>query len=185
MPSTQTKEAYMNRASVLSLVLNHGREIFGKEFPKGGTEGLRWLSDKARQGCPLSRQLLGYPTEESPSLAAPAVQSSTADPLTVPLMKLSTGTTRNIFLTITVLALFFSTSATMAADRSYELGMEAATNYRYAEALMHFQAAAERGDQAAQRNLGLMLLYGERLYGNDVRRDHEQAKRWLQTASDN
>lgn len=64
-----------------------------------------------------------------------------------------------------------------------ERGLDAAENYRYAEALMHFQQAAEQGDRGARRNLGLMLLYGDLLYGKEVGRQREQAKRWLQAAA--
>lgn len=92
---------------------------------------------------------------------------------------------RQAIIGCTAATLFLPISASLAADGAYERGVEAAENYRYSDALMHFQVAAERGDRSAQRNLGLMLLYGERLYGNDVRRDHEQAKRWLRIASDN
>ena len=70
-----------------------------------------------------------------------------------------------------------------AAGPVYELGVEAAANYRYAEALMHFKQAAEQGDRDARRTLGLMLLYGGQLYGKEVERNPEQAKRWLRAAA--
>jgi TPR repeat protein len=91
---------------------------------------------------------------------------------------------KRIFVCISAMtALLLSTPAAVAASRSYERGLEATSNYRYSEALMHFQAAAEQGERSAQRTLGLMLLYGERLYGPDIHRNHEQAKRWLQAAA--
>lgn len=95
------------------------------------------------------------------------------------------NTRRNIFMISTAAALLFSTPAAIAGNPSYERGLEAASDHRYSEALMHFTAAAEQGDRNAQRNLGLMLLYGDRLYGRDVPRNHEQAKRWLQAAAAN
>lgn len=72
-----------------------------------------------------------------------------------------------------------------AADHSYELGLEAAADYRYADARMHFQDAALRGDVQAQRNLGLMLLFGQRLYGGELSGNQAQAKSWLQNAAQN
>ena len=93
------------------------------------------------------------------------------------------NTRRHIFTLGTAAALLLSTPATLAADPSYERGLEATSNYRYSEALMHFTVAADRGDRAAQRNLGLMLLYGDLLYGRDVPRNREQANRWLQAAA--
>lgn len=45
-------------------------------------------------------------------------------------------------------ALLLPGSAALSADRSScERGLDAAENYRYAEALMHFQQAAEQGDR--------------------------------------
>ena len=79
--------------------------------------------------------------------------------------------------------LLLATSVAFAVNPSYERGVEANEDYRYSEALMHFMFAAEQGDPNAQRNLGLMLLYGERLYSRNVPRNHEQAKRWLLAAS--
>ena len=92
-------------------------------------------------------------------------------------------TQRKILWICAVAAFLFSAPAAIAASPSYERGVEAANNYRYSEALMHFTTAAKRGDWEAQRNLGLMLLYGDLLYGRDVSRNREQARRWLQAAS--
>ena len=94
-------------------------------------------------------------------------------------------TRRHIFTLGTAAALLFATPAAFAADPSYERGLEASSNYRYSEALMHFTAAAEQGHRDAQRNLGLMLLYGDLLYGRDISRNRKQAKRWLQAAAAN
>lgn len=74
-------------------------------------------------------------------------------------------------------------SASAANPSSYDRGLEAAENYRYSEALMYFQKGAEQGDRNAQRNLGLMLLYGELLYGKEASRNQVHAKRWLQAAA--
>jgi len=83
-------------------------------------------------------------------------------------------------------ALLLAGSSAMSdspSTASYERGMAAVESYRYAEALMHFQQAAEQGERDARRNLGLMLLYGDRLYGKEVPRSREQARRWLQAAA--
>lgn len=71
-----------------------------------------------------------------------------------------------------------------AADlSSFELGLEAVEDHRYGEALKHYQQAAQQGNRDAQRSLGLMLLYGERLYGKEVVRQEELAWRWLRAAA--
>lgn len=74
-------------------------------------------------------------------------------------------------------------AAMPASLSSYERGLDAVAAYRYSEALMHFQRAAEQGDRSARRNLGLMLLYGDQLYGKEVARNTAQAKHWLQAAA--
>ncbi len=65
----------------------------------------------------------------------------------------------------------------------YEAGLQAAAEHRYAQALALFQQAAQQGDRAAMRNLGLMLLYGQSLYAQEVPRNQEQARRWLRAAA--
>lgn len=80
-------------------------------------------------------------------------------------------------------ALLPTAPAAQATRRAYELGVDAADNYRYSEALMHFQKAAEGGDREARRNLGLMLLYGHLLYGKEVERNQDQGRRWLRAAA--
>lgn len=90
---------------------------------------------------------------------------------------------RRHIVTLGTAALLFTASAGVAAGPAYERGLEATHNYRHAEALMHFTAAAEQGDRAAQRNLGLMLLYGDLLYGREVPRDQERGKKWLRAAA--
>lgn len=97
---------------------------------------------------------------------------------------MNTQTKRILLGLSTVAALLLAVPAAMSASRSpYELGLEAVRDYRYSEALMHFQAAAEQGERGARRNLGLMLLYGDQLYGKEVPRNQAQAKRWLQAAA--
>ena len=64
-----------------------------------------------------------------------------------------------------------------------QLGQGAASDYRYAEALAGVQEAARQGSREAQKISGLMLLYGERLYGEEVRADREQAIKWLTAAA--
>lgn len=70
-----------------------------------------------------------------------------------------------------------------AGSPAFELGLEALNDYRYTVALMHFKQAAEQGDLEAQRNLGLMLFYGSKLYGADVQSNHEQARHWFESAA--
>ena len=90
---------------------------------------------------------------------------------------------RYLFAPATAAALLFTGFPTMASGPLYEQGLEAVGDYRYSVALMNFTAAAERGDRDAQRSLGLMLLYGERLYGSDVHLDRQRGERWLRAAA--
>jgi TPR repeat protein len=64
-----------------------------------------------------------------------------------------------------------------------QLGQAAASDYRYAKALADFQEAARQGNREAQKISGLMLLYGEKLYGEEVRADQGQAIKWLTVAA--
>lgn len=82
-----------------------------------------------------------------------------------------------------ILLLSSLTTAAVAANAEHEAGLEAASEYRYAKALSHFQAAATQGDREAQRTSGLMLLYGHRLYGHEVATDRAQAVKWLNAAA--
>lgn len=75
------------------------------------------------------------------------------------------------------------TTAQAADQSSYEKGVEAVDGYRYSEALMYFQRAAEQGNRNAERNLALMRLYGDLLYGREISRNQKEAKRWLQQAA--
>lgn len=68
--------------------------------------------------------------------------------------------------------------------QEYEQAMEAAFNYQYGVARMHLESAARNGYPQAQRNLGLMYLFGERLYGDGMLRDLAQARQWLQKAAE-
>lgn len=70
-----------------------------------------------------------------------------------------------------------------ASPSAYELGLAAAADYHYAEALRYFQTAAEQGDRDARRTLGLMLLYGGHLYGQEIVGNRTQARRWLESAA--
>lgn len=50
----------MSRSESLQTVLDHGRSIFGVEFPRRGEERLPWLRARARQGCPLAQRVLSH-----------------------------------------------------------------------------------------------------------------------------
>lgn len=81
------------------------------------------------------------------------------------------------------LVALFAMSPAQAASPGYDRGLEAVADYHYAESLAHFQVAAESGDAEAQRTLGLMLLYGSKLYGAEIPGNFVQAVRWLQSAA--
>lgn len=72
---------------------------------------------------------------------------------------------------------------TTAASPAFERALESMEASHYLEARQYLQSAAEQGDRDAQRSLGLMMLYGETLYGKEIPADIQQARRWLQTAS--
>lgn len=93
---------------------------------------------------------------------------------------------RNILLALTSSVLLLaSTLAAEDPSSTYELGVEALEDYRYSVAQMHFIAAAKKGNRDAQRNLGLMYLYGDALYGKDIPKNRSEAKYWLQLAANN
>lgn len=79
-------------------------------------------------------------------------------------------------------ALLLAPVISSAAESPYERGLQAASDFRYSEAMMHFKRAAEQGDAEAMRNLGLMFLYGGLLYGAEVPKNVTEAKRWLAAA---
>lgn len=56
-------------------------------------------------------------------------------------------------------------------------------DHRYELALAHFQKAAELGNVQAQRIAGMMLLFGEALYGSQVTGNRLEAIRLLEQAS--
>lgn len=71
-----------------------------------------------------------------------------------------------------------------AADADYEAGLREAQAFHYTQALAHFDRAAARGDREALRTAGLMLFYGEDLYGQEVHKDWIKAVHLLSEAAD-
>lgn len=84
---------------------------------------------------------------------------------------------------IAVAGLTPALSAHASGETELEAGLEAASEYRYAHAFELFRQAAEKGNAEAQRNAGLMALYGERLYGAEVPRNQVEAEKWLASAA--
>jgi hypothetical protein len=72
---------------------------------------------------------------------------------------------------------------TALADARMEAGFAAAEDYDYALALEQFRGAGEVGNVQGARIAGLMLLYGEALYGPAVKRDRAAAVKLLQKAA--
>ena len=70
-----------------------------------------------------------------------------------------------------------------AADTDYEAGLQAVQEFRYDQALAHFDAAAAHGNRDAMRTAGLMLLYGQDLYGEEVPKDWIKAVHLLSAAA--
>lgn len=88
-----------------------------------------------------------------------------------------------VLMVVSLLLLSAAPASAAVAVTSYDAGLEAVSEQRYRDAVLLFQRAAEQGDREAMRNLGLMLLYGEALYGQQVKRQPELARRWLQAAA--
>lgn len=57
------------------------------------------------------------------------------------------------------------------ADAEYAAGLDAAQGLHYGDALEYFTRAAAHGNRDAMRTAGLMMLYGEALYGQEVHKD--------------
>lgn len=70
-----------------------------------------------------------------------------------------------------------------AGEREVEAALEAAADYRYAEAFALYQTAARLGNIDAQRSGGLMALYGDVLYGTEIQADRAEAWQWLKSAA--
>jgi TPR repeat protein len=64
-----------------------------------------------------------------------------------------------------------SLAGAAGGDAEYEAGLREAQELRYARALDHFNMAAAQGHRDALRTAGLMLLYGQDLYGEEVQKD--------------
>lgn len=69
------------------------------------------------------------------------------------------------------------------ANSEHDAALAEANNGHYAMALSYYRIAAEQGDRAAQRIAGLMLYYGERLYGEEIHQDLPAAKIFLSMAA--
>jgi TPR repeat protein len=75
--------------------------------------------------------------------------------------------------------------AETSSIQNYDLGLDSAEDHRYSAAYSHFLIAAEAGNREAQRTVALMLLYGESVYGPEVKRNREQAVHWFKVAAQN
>lgn len=56
-------------------------------------------------------------------------------------------------------------------------------NRQYSRALAQLKIAADKGNSRAQCISGLMLLYGEKLYGAEITTDRAAAVRYLEKAA--
>jgi TPR repeat protein len=66
---------------------------------------------------------------------------------------------------------------------TYAEGLALYEHGRYVDAISALAIAGEDGDARAQRLLGMMYLYGERLHGSAVERNPGLALSWLYRAS--
>lgn len=69
------------------------------------------------------------------------------------------------------------------ADENLFAAQEMFAGHRYAAGLVHLRKAAETGDRDARRTLGLMLLYGEALYDDEVPTNRKDGLWWLRLAA--
>jgi TPR repeat protein len=83
----------------------------------------------------------------------------------------------------TMAALCIATLLAPAARADNLAATEAADEGEYAQALAMHRADAERGDPKAQEIVGLMLWFGDVLYGAQVPRDRIAAIEWLKRAT--
>jgi TPR repeat protein len=95
-----------------------------------------------------------------------------------------TYTARKLSRTLVIGVGIFLISATAChAEGNLATAQEMFAEHRYAAGLVPLRKAAEIGDRNARRTLGLMLLYGEALYGAEVPTDREQGLRWIRLAA--
>jgi len=88
-----------------------------------------------------------------------------------------------------VITVVISTAAVLpacaAGESEVEAALDAASEHRYSDALAHYRIAAQFGNVDAQRNAGLMVLYGESLYGTEIHANRTEALQWLGLAAKN
>jgi TPR repeat protein len=70
-----------------------------------------------------------------------------------------------------------------SADTDMDEGFAAVDDFNYARALDSFRAAGDAGNVQGARIAGFMLLYGEPLYGPDVKRDRAAGVALLRKAA--
>lgn len=85
----------------------------------------------------------------------------------------------------TLAAAAFASPAMASGEAELELALGDAADYQYSSAFSHFRLSAEAGNVQAQRSLGLMLLNGEALYGNQIKGNRVEAVKWLSLAASN
>lgn len=82
-------------------------------------------------------------------------------------------------------AMAIANPAMASGDADLAMALDAAADYRYGLALVHFKRSGELGNVQAQRSAGLMLLNGEGLYGDEIKANRAEALRWLALAAGN
>ncbi len=77
----------------------------------------------------------------------------------------------------------FYPAADQPGEEAMGLASDAIENHRYDHALAHFRTAAEKGNVVAQRIAGMMLVYGESIYGAAVARNSTEGIHLLRQAA--
>lgn len=93
-----------------------------------------------------------------------------------------TATRHRALLAGTGLFLLVGTASSHAQEH-LTVAQDLFAEHRYAVGLAPLRQAAEAGDRDARRTLGLMLLYGQALYGTEVPTNREEGLRWLRLAA--
>lgn len=81
------------------------------------------------------------------------------------------------------IGLLLISTTSIHAEENLSAAQEMFAEHRYAAGLVPLRKAAETGDRDARRTLGLMLLYGQSLYGTEVPTNREDGMRWLRLAA--
>ena len=79
--------------------------------------------------------------------------------------------------------LLLSAGASCYAADDLASAQEMFDQYRYGQGLAPLERAARSGDRQARLSLGMMLIHGESLYGQEVQSRYQAGVEWLRLAA--